>query len=36
MIKLSKLYDINFFIKAKKGEDENAKYIEKLKLDYLI
>lgn len=35
MIKLSKIYpDINFFIKAKKGEDENAKYIRKIqKLD---
>ena len=32
MIKLSKIYpNINFFIKAKKGEDENRKYINKIK-----
>ncbi len=32
MIKLSKIYpNINFFIKAKKGEDENKKYINKIK-----
>ena len=32
IIKLSKIYpNINFFIKAKKGEDENKKYINKIK-----
>ena len=32
MIKLSKVYrHINFFIKAKKGESENIRYINKIK-----